>query len=62
MLDVVVRQGGGGCGDHSDGDVIALAATKAGGGQRNESGRGQEEVRYLMQERGKGGKRRFKKR
>ncbi len=26
-----------------DGNVIALAATKAGGGQRNESGRGEED-------------------
>jgi hypothetical protein len=35
MLDFVVRRQGGGCGDDNDGDVIALAATKAGGGQHD---------------------------
>ncbi len=39
-LDVVVWRRGGGSGDDSYGDVIALAATKVGSGQRDESGRG----------------------
>jgi len=37
-----------GCGDDSNGDVIALAATKAGGEQRDESGGGEGEEAMMV--------------
>ena len=37
-LDIVVWRCGGSCGDYSDCNVIALAATIAGGGWRAEKG------------------------
>ena len=45
-LDIVVWWQGGGCGDDSDGDVIALAAMRAGCEWRNERGEGERRRQY----------------